>query len=83
MRASPGLLRILLVELVVDLSAFYADGIESGSGEGFDWARGLRVNHSNPENDEIAGIGTNQAKREEYQKAFSEQPQASFFRHKV
>ena len=66
MRASPALLGILLVELVVDFSAFYADGIESGSGEGFDWARGLRVNHSNPENDEIAGIGTNQAKREGY-----------------
>jgi hypothetical protein len=73
----------LLVKLVVDFSSFYADGIESRRGEGFDWARGLRVNHSNPEKAEIARISTTQAKREGYQKAFSEQPQASFFRHKV
>ena len=83
MRASPGLLRILLVELVVDLSALYTDGIEPGSSEGFQWICGLRVKHSKAEIEKIADIGNDQAAGEEYQRPFGEQPQAIFSRHSV
>ena len=83
MRASPGLLRILLVKLVVDLSALYTDGIEPGSGEGFQWICGLRAKHSKPEIDEIANIGKDRATREVDQGPFGEQLQAIFFRHSV
>ena len=65
MRASPGLLRILLVEFVVNFPAFYTDGIQPGRGERFQWICGLRVKHSNPEIDEIAGISDDQATGEE------------------
>jgi len=81
MRTSPSLLRILLVQFVVDLSSFYGDGIESGRGKRFQRICGLRVNHANPKINKIAGIGNDEANRKGYQHAFSEQPQPSYVRH--